>query len=59
MMTMKEIETATAEQLADELSAACEYTEDWERCGIDELRQRVRQLVATYAREEVGDQVID
>ena len=55
MMTLKEIETATAEQLANELAAACECTEDWERCPIEELRDRVRQLVATYARTEADD----
>ena len=55
MMTLKEIEAATAEQLAAELAGGCEYTEDWERCPIEELRDRVRQLVATYARTDAGD----
>ena len=31
MITLEEIETATAERLANELAAACECTEDWER----------------------------
>lgn len=48
-MMLKEIENATAEQLANELAAAGEYTEDWERCGLGELQQRVRRLIATYA----------
>lgn len=52
MMTLNEIETATAEQLADELAAACEYTEDWERCPIEELRERVRRLVRLYTEPE-------
>ena len=47
-MTLKEIEIATAEQLADELAAACECTEDWERIPIEELRDRVMRLVRLY-----------
>jgi hypothetical protein len=54
MMTLKEIETATAEALADELAAGGQYTEDWERCPIEELRERVRRLVATYARTDAA-----
>ena len=43
-MNATEITTATREQLADELAAACEYTEDWETTTMDDLRDRVRQL---------------
>ena len=57
MMTLKEIETATAEQLSNELAAACECTEDWERLSLGELQERVRRLVATYARTEAGEAV--
>jgi len=39
-----EIESATREQLADELAAACEYTEDWQITTMDDLRDRVRQI---------------
>jgi hypothetical protein len=52
MMTLKEIEIATAEQLADELAAACECTEDWERLPIGELRERMRRLVRLYTEPE-------
>ena len=52
MMTLKEIETATAEALADELAAGGQYTEDWDRCPIEELRERVRQLVRLYTEPE-------
>ena len=52
MITLEEIETATAEQLAEELAAAGEYTEDWERCPIGELRERVMRLVRLYM--EIG-----
>ena len=55
MMTLKEIETATAEQLAAELAAACEYTEDWERATLSDLKERVMRLVATYASTDAGD----
>ena len=55
MMTLKEIETATAEQLSNELAAACEYTEDWERATLSDLKERVMRLVATYASTDAGD----
>jgi len=51
----EEIENATAEQLANELAAACECTEDWHRCGLGELQERVRRLVAMFARTEADD----
>ena len=43
-MTMSEIKTATREELADELAAACEYTGDWETASIEDLRSRVEIL---------------
>ncbi len=49
MMTRDEIKTATREQLAEELGAACEPTEDWETADVEDLRERVTALVNTYA----------
>jgi hypothetical protein len=49
MMTTSQIDTATREQLADELAAACEPTEDWQTAGVEDLRERVRTLVEIYA----------
>lgn len=46
MMTENEIRTATREQLANELAAAAEYTEDWQTANIDDLQDRVRKLLA-------------
>jgi hypothetical protein len=43
-MNANEINTATREQLADELAAACEYTEDWQTATMDDLRERVRRI---------------
>lgn len=48
MMTLQQIETATRDELADELGAACEPTEDWETADIEDLRRRVKELVALY-----------
>lgn len=45
MMTLDEIETATREDLSDELAAACEPTDDWETAEIGDLRKRVRALI--------------
>lgn len=47
MMTHGEIEQANRERLASELGAAGEYSEDWETADINDLRERVHQLVAT------------
>jgi len=49
------VETATREQLADELGAAGEYTEDWETADINDLRSRARMIVAMLVR--TGDRV--
>lgn len=46
MMSQDEIRTATREELANELAAACEYTEDWETATMDDLRGRVSSLIA-------------
>jgi len=48
MMKPDEIKTATREQLADELGAAGEYTGDWETASMDDLRQRLAELIARY-----------
>jgi hypothetical protein len=47
MMARDEIETATREQLAEELGAACEPTEDWETADASDLRERVTALADT------------
>ena len=52
MMTEAQIKRATREELAEELGAGCEYTEDWETAGLDELRDRVRALVARYKDDD-------
>jgi len=44
-MKRNEIETATREQLADELAAACAYTEDWQTTTMDDLRERVSRVI--------------
>ena len=44
-MNANEINTATREQLADELAAAAEYTEDWRTATMDDLRERVQRIV--------------
>ena len=44
MMTASKIQTATREQLADELGAAGAYSEDWETATMDDLRERVRAV---------------
>jgi F0F1-type ATP synthase membrane subunit b/b' len=44
-MTTDEIKTATREELANELAAACEYTEDWQTATMDDLRERVVRVV--------------
>ena len=49
MMTPDQIATATREQLADELAAATEYTEDWLAADLEDLRQRVRDVVAKFS----------
>ena len=40
-----DVATATREQLADELAAAGEWTEDWQTVSMDDLRQRVRRAM--------------
>ena len=47
MMTFKKLETATREELADELAAACEPTEAWENECEAELRHQVHRLIST------------
>ena len=49
MMTRHEIETATREQLADELAAACQSTEGWQTMPIEQLRADVLAVVEEYA----------
>ena len=49
MMTKDQIRTATREQLAEELAAACAYTEDYMTATMDDLRERVRRLVDVYS----------
>lgn len=44
-MKTSEIDTATREELANELGAACEYTEDWETATMEDLQERVRRLL--------------
>lgn len=51
MMAKRDVEAATREELADELAAACEYTDDWESATMDDLRERVRDLLDRYERE--------
>ena len=41
---MKPIKEMTREELADELGAACVYTEDWETAEIGDLRDRLAAI---------------
>ncbi len=44
-MKYHEIEHASRVELAEELAAAVENTEDWETAHLEELRERVRELL--------------
>jgi hypothetical protein len=57
MMTKAEIRTATRDQLADELAAAGEYTEDWKIATMDDLRHRVRLLVGAEFDQPEGHEI--
>ncbi len=59
MMQPNDIETATREQLADELGAAGEYTQDWETAELDDLRDRVRNLVAGRTADTARAAMLD
>ena len=48
MMTRHEIETATREQLADELAASCQANEGWQTMPIEPLRADVLASVSDY-----------
>ena len=47
-MNANEIKTADRRELADELAAAGEYTEDWSTAEMDDLRERVESMTTTY-----------
>ncbi len=40
-----DIDAATREELANELGAAGEYTEDWLTAEMDDLRERARRAI--------------
>lgn len=48
MMRTTEIDRATREELAEELGAGGEFTGDWRTASLDDLRERVRELVSRY-----------
>lgn len=52
-MNAAQMINATREQLAEELGAACEYTEDWQTATMDDLRERVRA-----ARRRLAEQLL-
>ena len=54
MMNLETIETATRDELADELGAAGEYTEDWETATMEDLRERVVEVVQSHRQTTDG-----
>jgi len=51
MMEKKYIAIANREELADELGAAGESTEDWRDANIAEMRKRVVDVLAGWSRD--------
>jgi len=45
-LKFSDIDAATREELADELGAAGEYTEDWMTTDMDDLRERAKRAMS-------------